>query len=318
MDLRLCHISKTYDHKPVLHDISFEVSRGDFVSIIGPSGAGKTTLLRIIAGLEQPDCGHLDFAFTPGIDRPVILVFQDFLLFPTMTVFENIAFGLRSRKVPPKEIRQRVDRMLTYFQLQDRAHAYPATLSGGQQQRVAIARGMVVNPAIMLLDEPFANLDPSLRLETAGFIRKTQQEFGITTLAVTHDLDEALAISDSIGVILNGRLEQMASPKTVYFSPANDGVAAFLGPMNTIPEELFSLLHIRETSGRTFLRVRPEGMDLVADPAGPGMITHLRFSGHYQACRVEVGGHVLMVYQKHDSLHVGDRVAIRVDMGLVS
>ena len=316
MDFRLCGITKSYDHKSVLKDISFAVSEGEFVSIIGPSGAGKTTLLKIIAGLEQQDYGTIDFASQPSINHPVILVFQDFLLFPTMTVFENIAFGLRSRKVRKTEIRERVKHMLTYFQLQDKADAYPGQLSGGQQQRVAIARGMVVNPAIMLLDEPFANLDRALRMETAAFIRTTQQQFGITTIAVTHDLDEALAVSDSLGVILEGRLEQMAAPKTVYFSPATDQVAAFLGPMNMIPEKLFAVLNILTDPQRTMVRVRPEGIDVRADHKGPGRITAIRFSGPYQTCTVDVGGHMLTAYQKHDSLRVGDQVAVRVDMGL--
>ena len=316
MDFRLRNITKSYDQQTVLKDISFTVAAGEFVSIIGPSGAGKTTVLKIIAGLEQQDYGTIDFAFPPDIDHPVILVFQDFLLFPTMTVFENIAFGLHSRKVHRAEISERVEHMLRYFQLQDRAHAYPAQLSGGQQQRVAIARGMVVNPAIMLLDEPFANLDRSLRMETAAFIRTTQQKFGITTIAVTHDLDEALAVSDSLGVILDGRLEQIADPKTVYFSPVNDNVAAFLGPMNMIPEKLFALLNISASPSHGILKVRPEGMELRADPKGAGTITAIRFSGPYQTCTVDVGGVMLTAYQKHDALRVGDRVSVLVDIGL--
>jgi putative spermidine/putrescine transport system ATP-binding protein len=316
MDFRLRDITKSYDQQTVLKDISFTVAAGEFVSIIGPSGAGKTTVLKIIAGLEQQDYGTIDFAFPPDIDHPVILVFQDFLLFPTMTVFENIAFGLHSRKVHRAEISERVEHMLRYFQLQDRAHAYPAQLSGGQQQRVAIARGMVVNPAIMLLDEPFANLDRSLRMETAAFIRTTQQKFGITTIAVTHDLEEALAVSDSLGVILDGRLEQIADPKTVYFSPVNDNVAAFLGPMNMIPEKLFALLNISASPSHGILKVRPEGMELRADPKGPGTITAIRFSGPYQTCTVDVGGVMLTAYQKHDALRVGDRVSVLVDIGL--
>ena len=316
MDLRLRQITKRYDGKPVLQDVSFEVAKGEFVSIIGPSGAGKTTLLKVIAGLENHDGGKIDFSFSPGKDRPIILVFQDFLLFPTMTVFENIAFGLRSRKMPRAAIRDRVEHMLTYFQLEDRAQAYPAQLSGGQQQRVAIARGMVVNPAVMLLDEPFANLDRSLRLETAGFIRRTQQEFGITTIAVTHDLDEALAVSDTVGVIMDGRLEQMGTPEIVYFSPVNQRVARFLGPMNTIPADMFSLFDMENPPEARELLVRPEALDLIVDPHGPGRVTAVRFSGHYQACSVAIGDHEFMVYQKHDGLRVGDRVKIRVDVML--
>lgn len=316
MDFRLRQITKHYEGKPVLQDVSFAVSKGEFVSIIGPSGAGKTTLLKIIAGLENHDDGEIHFSFLPTKKRPIILVFQDFLLFPTMTVFENIAFGLRSRKIPKKEIRERVEHMLTYFQIENKARAYPAQLSGGQQQRVAIARGMVVNPAIMLLDEPFANLDRSLRLETAGFIRRTQQEFGITTIAVTHDQEEALAVSDTIGVIMDGRLEQIGTPQSVYFSPVNQRVARFLGPMNTIPADMFSLFGMNVSPGAKDLMVRPEAMDLAVEPGGPGRITELRFSGHYQACTVAVGEHELMAYQKHDGLRVGDRVRIRVNVAL--
>ncbi|GAU09761.1 ABC transporter ATP-binding protein [Desulfoplanes formicivorans] len=316
MDLQLRGISKQYNGKPVLQDVSFDVAKGEFVALVGPSGAGKTTLLKVIAGLEDPDGGEIHCSFASSKERPIILVFQDFLLFPTMTVFENIAFGLRARKFPKTVIRERVEHMLHYFQLENRANAYPAQLSGGQQQRVAIARGMVVNPAVMLLDEPFANLDRSLRLETAGFIRRTQQEFGITTIAVTHDLDEALAVSDSMGVLMKGRLEQMGTPKEVYFFPKNQQVARFLGPMNTIPADMFHLLDMDVAPGTRELLVRPEALDLAADPDGPGTIREVRFSGHYQACVVAVGGRELVIYQKPNGLRTGHRVRIRVNADL--
>jgi putative spermidine/putrescine transport system ATP-binding protein len=228
MDITLRHIGKSYKHQPVLESIGFAVNARELVSIVGPSGAGKTTLLKIIAGLETPDQGEVAFSEPVSKHHPVIIVFQDYVLFPAMTVRQNIGFGLKARHMEKNQIKNQVDRMLDYFKLAPQADQYPAQLSAGQKQRVAIARAMIVNPAVLLLDEPFANLDRNLKMETARFIRTTQQAFGIPTISVTHDLEEAFAMSDRIGVLLDGRVQQFDTPRQVYFHSATPAVARFL------------------------------------------------------------------------------------------
>ena len=231
MDLSVRHIDKRFKNRMVLEDISFDVGSQELVSIVGPSGVGKTPRLAIIARLESPDAGEVRFSSPPTRKCPVIIVFQDYVLFPSMTVRDNISFGLRARHVDKRRIGDQVDRMLDYFQLTEKGDHYPSQLSAGQKQRVAIARAMIVNPAVLLLDEPVANLDRNLKMETARFIRKTQQAFGIPTVSVTHDLEEAFAMSDRIGVLLDGRLKQFDTPKRVYFNSTLPDVANFLGPV---------------------------------------------------------------------------------------
>ncbi len=311
MDLRLRHISKGFQSRPVLEDVSFEVAPEELVSIIGPSGVGKTTLLKIIARLERPDRGEVVFSRPPSRDRPVILVFQDYVLFPSMTVRDNIAFGLRSRRTPRSEVRREVDRMLDYFHLTEQSTQYPARLSAGQKQRVAIARAMVVNPAVLLLDEPFAHLDRNLKMETARFIRGTQRAFGIPTISVTHDLEEAFAMSDRIGLLLRGRLEQFATPEEVYFRPSTYEAARFLGPVNIIPKRHFGLLGVNgDRAGTPQILARPESLDIRGIQDGRGRIEEKTFAGHYIAYRVRLEDRVYTVYSQNGHLGEGRRVAL--------
>ena len=313
MDLTVSHIAKRFKRTPVLQDISFDVGPRELVSIIGPSGVGKTTLLKIIAQLERPTSGEVVFSRALSRKNPVILVFQDYILFPGMTVRENIAFGLKSRRVRRLEIRKRVGRMLEYFRLSEQADQYPAELSAGQKQRVAIARAMVVNPAVLLLDEPFANLDRNLKMETARFIRQTQKAFGIPTISVTHDLEEAFAMSDRIGILLEGRLKQFATPKEIYFRPDTYDVARFLGPVNIIPRPLYRVFGINgEWGDSEQVLARPENLVLESCADGPGKIAEVTFAGHYIAYNVTLQDRMFTVYSQNDNFAAGQRVGVKV------
>ena len=310
MDLELRHIGKQFGSRRVLSDISFSVGPRELVSIVGPSGAGKTTLLKIIAGLDRPDTGMVYFSQPLSRDNPVIIVFQDYVLFPAMTVRANIGFGLKARKMTAGEIRSKVDQMLAYFQLVSQADQYPAQLSAGQKQRVAIARAMVVNPAVLLLDEPFANLDRNLKMETARFIRQTQKEFGIPTVSVTHDLEEAFAMSDRMGILLDKRLEQFDTPETVYFSPASPEAAAFLGPVNRIPEDMVhDFLTEAPVSGP--LTIRPENFEIIPGK-GPGRIIEKTFAGHYFAYVVSIRETLFTVYCQDGRFDAGQTVSLKL------
>ena len=304
--LRVKGLGKRFGTTTVFHDVSFDVARGSLVSLVGPSGAGKTTLLHIIAGLQKADSGTVSRFDGDGDRHPAILVFQDYVLFPNMTVFQNIAFGLKARGLSKAAIRDKVAPLLNYFHLEDRAEAYPAQLSGGQKQRVAIARAMILEPSLLLLDEPFANLDRNLKMETALFIRSTQRTFGITTICVTHDLQEALAMSDHIGVMLGGKLRQFAPPLEVYRSPVDMETARFLGPVNTITAPLARLL------GLEICRLRPEALRMEPDPEGPGIIIASHFAGHYMSYTVRILDQDLAVYALEPWAQPGDRVRIHI------
>lgn len=238
-DVSLRNISKHFGNQMALDQVDLDVPAGAFVTLLGPSGCGKTTMLRIIAGLEMPDRGDVfvrgrNVATQPPHARDIAMVFQHYALFPHLSVSENIAFGLKERRLSSGEIRKRVGEILEMIGLSERANDYPRHLSGGQQQRAALARALVVRPAVVLLDEPLSSLDVMLRRQMQLELKRIQRQVATTFVAVTHDQDEALSMSDEIVVMNNGRIEQIGSPESVFRTPATPFVATFLGSQNVI------------------------------------------------------------------------------------
>lgn len=237
---------KTLHEHDVLHDISLEIREGEFLTLLGPSGCGKTTLLRLISGFEEPTRGQIfidnkDVSGLPPHQRHVHTVFQSYALFPHMTVFENVAFGLRCRKLPQHEIDTQVMDILSTVQLEKYADRKPNQLSGGQQQRVAIARAAVNHPRVLLLDEPLSALDYRLRKTMQIELKQLQRKLGITFIFVTHDQEEALALSDRVVVMHEGRIEQIGTPREVYEEPRNLTVAQFIGEANLLEGEVLEI-----------------------------------------------------------------------------
>jgi putative spermidine/putrescine transport system ATP-binding protein len=258
--LEFSNIGKSFGATVALADFDLTIEPGEFISLLGPSGCGKTTALRIAAGFERADIGTVrlggrDLSPVPAHKRNMGMVFQSYSLFPNLDVRKNIAFGLKTRRVDGATLARRVDEMLETVLLSGLGDRYPHQLSGGQQQRVALARALAVQPEVLLLDEPLSALDARVRSNLRDEIKRIQRETGITTLFVTHDQDEALAMSDRVGVMSNGRLEQVGTPHDVYQSPASPFVARFVGSINEIP-----------TAAGTIL-VRPEALEIHDDVA---------------------------------------------------
>jgi putative spermidine/putrescine transport system ATP-binding protein len=241
--LRLERLSKFYGDTTAVDDLSVSVNKGELVAFLGPSGCGKTTTLRMIAGFIETDRGeiHIDgrrVDTLPSRQRGTAMVFQDYALFPHMTVHDNIAFGLKMRKVPKADIRRRVEEVLELVQLRDVGKKYPKQLSGGMKQRVALARAIVVEPQILLLDEPLSNLDAKLRKQLRISLRELHDRIGITTVFVTHDIEEAFYLADRVVVMNGGRLEQLDTPENIYSHPASLFVADFVGHTNILEGHL--------------------------------------------------------------------------------
>ena len=239
-------VSKTFEDHVAVDNLSLDIVKGEFLTLLGPSGCGKTTVLRLIAGLETCDVGEIiidgeDQTQTPACDRDINTVFQSYALFPHMNVFDNIAFGLSLKKVPKEEIRIQVEKALDMVKLSGMGKRRINQLSGGQQQRVAIARAIVNQPLILLLDEPLSALDYQLRKQMRLELRQLHRELGITFIFVTHDQEEALTMSDRIVVMNNGHIEQMGSPKDIYEEPVNMFVADFVGESNVFDAEVVSV-----------------------------------------------------------------------------
>jgi sulfate transport system ATP-binding protein len=250
-------ISKSFGDFAALRDISLEVPTGSLTALLGPSGSGKSTLLRVIAGLERPDSGEVliaeaDVTGEAPQRRGVGFVFQHYAAFKHMTVYENVAFGLRIRHRPRPEIRERVGELLRLVQLEGFASRYPAQLSGGQRQRMGLARALAVDPKVLLLDEPFGALDARVRKELRAWLRRLHDETHTTTVIVTHDQEEAMEVADRIALMNEGRIEQVGTPRELYERPANEFVMSFVGPVNRV--------------GDAF--IRPHDLELCSEPNG--------------------------------------------------
>jgi len=263
-DVRLDGVTKRFGTTVAVDDVTLEISRGEFFSLLGPSGCGKSTTLALIGGFDEPTAGRLvlggrDVARTAAYKRDVNTVFQSYALFPHLTVFENVAFGLRRKRRPKGEIGQRVKDALELVDLSGFDERRPAQLSGGQQQRVALARALVNRPQVLLLDEPMGALDAKLRKQMQIELKRIQSEVGITFLYVTHDQEEAMAMSDRLAVMNFGRIEQVGPPQEVYDQPATEFVAGFLGASNLLPGRIADRARgeISLTTGGT-IRVAPE------------------------------------------------------------
>jgi sulfate transport system ATP-binding protein len=257
MSIVATSLRKHFGTFTALDDVSVSVEKGALTALLGPSGSGKSTLLRVIAGLEQPDAGQVvidgeDMTRRPPQDRGVGFVFQHYAAFKHMTVWDNVAFGLQIRKRPKAEQRERVAQLLELVQLDGLAKRYPAQLSGGQRQRMGLARALAVDPAVLLLDEPFGALDARVRKELRGWLRRLHDETQTTTVIVTHDQEEAMDVADEVVVMNRGRVEQVAGPRELYERPANEFVMTFVGQANRL--------------GDAF--VRPHDLELVLEPNG--------------------------------------------------
>jgi spermidine/putrescine transport system ATP-binding protein len=317
----LSSASKSYGEVAALRGVSLDVTPGEFITLLGPSGCGKTTLLRIVAGFERPDTGTvrvsgLDVTALPAHKRPVNTVFQHYALFPHRTVAGNIAFGLEVRKLPNPDIRARVERALDLVRLDGYGGRRVSELSGGQKQRVALARALVLEPEVLLLDEPMAALDPKLRKEMQVELKNLQERLRITFVFVTHDQDEALVMADRIAVMNNGRIEQIDAPEALYERPRTRFVADFLGVTNLLRAtpvgQSGNLVRLRTERGLdldvhddggyrsgtpTWIGLRPERISLVARAGNvyDGVIDDEVFLGDWTDWRVRVGPEVLSV-----------------------
>lgn len=237
--VNLSGVTKTFGRFKAVDDISFDITQGSFVTLLGPSGCGKTTTLRMIGGLERPDSGRIEVAGRPlhtyrGPRRPTRMVFQSYALFPHMTVGQNVAFGLKTKGVPDAELQQKTKDILQVVDLTVKADQYPRQLSGGQQQRVALARALVTEPLVLLLDEPLSALDFKMRKRMQVELKELQRRVGITFVYVTHDQEEAMALSDTIVVMQQGTVAQIGTPEEIYNDPTNTYVADFIGAANVI------------------------------------------------------------------------------------
>jgi len=342
--VRLEHVSKIYNDPKTkqdfyaVHDANINITPGEFVTLLGPSGCGKTTILRMIAGFESPDEGDIFLADEPINEltpnkRDTAMVFQSYALLPHYNIFDNVAYGLKLRKLPKEEIKERVTKILGLVGLDGMEDRMTNQLSGGQQQRVALARALVIEPGVLLFDEPLSNLDAKLRVDMRNEIRRIQQTAGITAVYVTHDQSEAMALSDNIIIMQKGVIQQIGEPHVIYYHPANEFVADFIGESNFLRgtlREKDGSSGVAEIEGHgieignvghlgvgdpAVLVLRPESAEIADEGLLPCTITLSRFMGNYQNYQVRVGGHLIKITdfnpKNHRIYEVGDKAFVQ-------
>lgn len=330
--IQLNNISKTYEDTTVLNDFSLSIKKNEFLTLLGPSGCGKTTTLKILAGFEHADKGEVLFENKninnmPPYERPLNTVFQKYALFPHMNVFENVAFGLKLKKLKKDVIEQKVKEMLKLVSLSGYENRSINSLSGGQQQRIAIARALVNEPNVLLLDEPLGALDFQLRKDMQIELKRIQQKLGITFIFVTHDQEEALSMSDTIVVMNKGKIQQMGSPEDIYNEPANSFVAKFIGESNIVDGIMLDDFKV-EFGGRIFdcvdkgfekneaieVVIRPEDFEMVKYENGmlKGTVASVIFKGVHYEIEVKDENHTWIL---HNTKHaeIGSKIGLSLD-----
>ena len=330
VDLR--NLSRSFGTTRALDGLTLRLAPGELVALLGPSGCGKTTALRIVAGFETADSGTVevdgkDVSPVPAAKRDMGMVFQSYSLFPNMSAADNVSFGLRMRRLNSAERQRRSADLLDMVGLAAQAKQYPHQLSGGQQQRVALARALAIEPRVLLLDEPLSALDGKVRLQLREQIRSLQQRLGTTTLFVTHDQEEALSMADRVGVMHDGRLEQIATPDELYDRPATPFVAEFVGVMNRVPASLLELLgasglaadltpHRERPGSAVDVLVRPEGLRITASPTGNGIVVGRTFLGQLTRVSVRLTGDVVVQVDQQSTEAAGIALGDPVDVSL--
>lgn len=318
--LSIKKIKKSFKNNEVLKGIDIEIAKGELICFLGPSGCGKTTLLRIIAGLEEQSQGEIeldgkDITELEPAKRNIGIVFQNYALFPNLTIYENVEYGLVNKKVSKKEREKKVDEILSLVGLSDHKNKYPSELSGGQQQRVALARAIVLKPDILLLDEPLSALDAKVRENLRGEIKKIQRSLNITTIMVTHDQEEALTMGDKIVVFNSGEVMQIGTPEEIYYNPKNDFTADFIGKIN----------HIGKLNGQLSY-MRPECVDVSKNfklGYKKGLVKEVEFRGNVYRMIVDVGGvnsdiYVDVSWKEKTELDIkaGEYLYLKLDLAL--
>jgi len=329
MQVLLKEINKSFGNLKAIDNVNLLIEDGEFFTLLGPSGCGKTTLLRIVAGFCKPDTGDIFFGNKkvnniPPHKRETGMVFQNYALFPHLTVFDNIAYGLKARKVSKQIIYSKIEKILDKVQLKGLEDRYPGQLSGGQQQRVALARALVISPQVLLMDEPLSNLDAKLRVGMREEIKRIQKDLGITTIYVTHDQEEAMAVSDRLAILNFGKIQQIGTPSEIYFKPLNSFVAGFMGSSNLIKVNVIdydpqkSLLETEVNGNRIYVKsdkisdkeliisLRPEWIKIADNESNKkvncfsGKVINVTFLGSVLRYKVEAFKNLIITIEIQD------------------